>query len=137
MLNAALKKVLGENISQKGSNITSERLRFDFTHNEKMTDEQKKQVEEIINKKIAEALPVSFQEMPLEKAREIGAIGVFGDKYSDKVNVYTIGDAKTGIFSQEICGGPHVENTSVLGHFKISKEEAVSAGVRRIKAVLE
>lgn len=137
MLNAALRKVLGENVSQKGSNITPERLRFDFVHSEKMTDEQKKQVEDLVNKNIKAALPVSFEEMPLEKAREIGAIGVFGDKYSERVNVYKIGDEKTGVFSMEICGGPHVKNTSELGHFKISKEEAVSAGVRRIKAVLE
>lgn len=137
MLNAALRQVLGKGISQKGSNITSERLRFDFAHGQKMTDEEKKRVEEIINEKIVESLPVSFEEIPLEKAREIGAIGVFGDKYADVVNVYTIGDEKTGIFSREICGGPHVKNTRELGQFKIAKEEAVSAGVRRIKAVLE
>lgn len=137
MLNAALRQVLGESVSQKGSNITPERLRFDFVHDKKMTDEEKKQVEELVNQKIKEALPVSFEEMPLEKARSLGAIGVFGDKYDEVVNVYKIGDEKTGIFSMEICGGPHVKNTSELGHFKIAKEEAVSAGVRRIKAVLE
>jgi alanyl-tRNA synthetase len=142
LLNAALKTVLGPHVEQKGSNITPERLRFDFAHSAKMTDDEKKRVEDLINEKIAEKLEVSFEEMPLEKAREIGATGVFGEKYADVVKVYSIGkksaDGKSGsYFSQEICGGPHVENTGVLGHFKIAKEEAVSAGVRRIKAVLE
>lgn len=142
LLNAALKTVLGPHVEQKGSNITPERLRFDFAHTAKMTDDEKKRVEDLINEKISEKLDVTFEEMPLEKAREIGATGVFGEKYADVVKVYSIGkksaDGKSGIyFSQEICGGPHVENTSVLGRFKIAKEEAVSAGVRRIKAVLE
>jgi alanyl-tRNA synthetase len=138
LLNAALKKVLGPQVSQKGSNITSERLRFDFVHDAKMTDEQKKQVEDLVNEKIKANLPVTWEEMPLEKAREIGAVGVFGEKYGETVKVYSIGNRETGeFFSQEICGGPHVEHTGVLGHFKIAKEEAVSAGVRRIKATLE
>ncbi len=135
LLNAALKKVLGPHVEQKGSNITPERLRFDFAHPEKMTDEQKKQVEDIVNEKIQANLPVIFQEMPLTKAREIGATGVFGEKYADVVKVYSMG-TENNYFSQEICGGPHVTNTGTLGHFKIAKEEAVSAGVRRIKAVL-
>ncbi len=138
LLNAALRQVLGAHVEQKGSNITPERLRFDFLHSAKMTDEEKKKVEEIVNKKIAEALPVTFQEIPIEKAHGLGAIGVFGDKYGEVVKVYTVGNEQTGIFSMELCGGPHVTNTSELkGTFKIQKEEAVSSGVRRIKAVLE
>ncbi|MEK7185605.1 MAG: alanine--tRNA ligase, partial [Patescibacteria group bacterium] len=143
LLNAALKKVLGDGVNQKGSNITPERLRFDFSHDAKMTDEQKKAVEDIVNEKITAALPVSFESMSLEKARELGAVGVFGERYPDTVTVYTIGgqnatvgDKSNEIFSREICGGPHVENTQELGRFKIAKEEAVSQGVRRIKATL-
>ncbi len=138
LLNTALKTVLGPHVEQKGSNITTERLRFDFIHPQKMTDEEKKQVEDLVNLKISENLPVSFEEMSLEKAREIGAIGVFGEKYADIVKVYSIGSRESGtLFSQEICGGPHVASTGTLGTFKIAKEEAVSAGVRRIKAILE
>ncbi len=129
---ATLRQVLGDHIFQKGSNITPERLRFDFSHPEKLTDEQKQQIETIINQKIKENLPVSFEEMTLDQAKKIGAMGVFEHKYGDKVKVYTIGD-----FSKEICGGPHVDNIGELGHFKIIKEEASSAGIRRIKAVLE
>jgi alanyl-tRNA synthetase len=136
MLNAALKQVLGEHVGQKGSNITAERLRFDFSHPEKMTDEQKKKVEDIVNEKIKEDLPVVCEEMPLEEAKARGATGVFGEKYADRVKVYRIGGTEN-TFSYEICGGPHVERTGVLGHFKILKEEAVAAGIRRIKAVLE
>ncbi|MBX4210585.1 alanine--tRNA ligase [Candidatus Parcubacteria bacterium] len=136
MLNTALKKVLGPHVHQKGSNITPERLRFDFTNPEKMTDDQKKAVENIINDEIKKDLPVGFSEMSLDEARAIGAEGVFGEKYADQVKVYTIGDDKKGIFSREICGGPHVSSTGVLGTFKIQKEEAISAGVRRIKAIL-
>ena len=127
----ALRKVLGEHVSQKGSNITSERLRFDFSHPEKMTPEQIKQVEDMVNEKIQEDLTVKVEEMSLEEAKKHGAMGVFESKYGEKVKVYTIGD-----FSQEICGGPHIEHTGVLGKFKIIKEESSSAGVRRIKAVL-
>ena len=137
LLNAALREVLGIHVMQRGSNITPERLRFDFSHPEKMTDEQKKKVEDLVNLKIKEGLPVTYKEMPKEEAEKTGAIHAFGEKYGDIVKVYTIGDENTGIFSREFCGGPHVENTSVLGDFKIQKEEAVSAGVRRIKAVLE
>lgn len=138
LLNSALKTVLGPHVSQKGSNITPERLRFDFTHDKKMTSEQLKQVENLVNGAIKSNLTVSCEEMSLEKARSAGATGVFGERYADMVKVYSIADARTGaVFSCEICGGPHVEKTGVLGNFKIIKEEAVSAGVRRIKAVLQ
>jgi len=136
LLNASLRAVLGDHIEQKGSNITTERLRFDFSHSEKMTDEQKQKVEDMVNNAIEKDHPVSFTEMPIEEARELGAIGVFGDKYGDIVKVYTVG-TDNEVFSRELCGGPHVEHTGVLGKFKIKKEEASSAGVRRIKAVLE
>ncbi len=132
LLQAALKEVLGEHVSQRGSNITAERLRFDFSHPEKLTDEQKKKVEDLVNEKIRENLPVVREEMGVEEAKEKGAIGVFGAKYGDKVKVYSIGG-----FSKEICGGPHVKSTGELGRFKIKKQEASSAGVRRIKAILE
>jgi alanyl-tRNA synthetase len=142
LLHEALRQVLGEHVLQKGSNITSERLRFDFSHGEKMTDEQKAQVEKIINDVIAADLPVHREEVSYEEARARGAIGVFDAKYDDTVSIYTIGEqtgkrGEANLFSMEFCGGPHVEHTGVLGHFKIAKEEAVSAGVRRIKAVLE
>jgi len=136
----ALRQVLGEHVSQKGSNITPERLRFDFSHSEKMTPEQIKQVEEMVNEKIKEDLPVKMEEMTLDEAKKIGATGVFESKYGDKVKVYSVGDPSTGsgqAFSKEICGGPHAERTGGLGRFRIVKEESSSAGVRRIKAVLE
>jgi alanyl-tRNA synthetase len=132
LLHAALRIVLGQEVEQKGSNLNAERLRFDFSYGQKMTPEQIKQVEDIINEKIQEKLDVKMEEMSLEDAKKSGAIGLFAEKYGDKVKVYSIGD-----FSKEICGGPHVENIGILGHFKIIKEEAVSAGVRRIKAILE
>jgi alanyl-tRNA synthetase len=137
LLNQALREVLGDHVSQKGSNITPERLRFDFSHSEKMTDEEKRKVEDLVNEKIMSALPVSYEDVTIEEARTMGAIGVFDDKYKDQVRVYRVGDKNMGIFSLEICGGPHVKNTDELGHFRIKKEQAVSAGVRRIKAVLE
>ncbi len=140
MLHQALQTVLGDTVTQKGSNITPERLRFDFAYGEKMTDEQKKQVEDLINAKIAEALPVIREEITIEEAKARGAMGLFTDKYGDKVSIYRIGEGNsrgdTNLFSIEMCGGPHIENTSTLGVFKIQKEEAVSAGVRRIKATL-
>jgi alanyl-tRNA synthetase len=133
---AALRQVLGSHVTQRGSNITSERLRFDFSHPEKMTPEQIKQIEDIVNEQIQADLPVQMEETNLEQAKAQGATGVFESKYGEKVKVYTIaGNGK--IFSKEICGGPHVEKTGQLGHFKIVKEESVSAGARRIKAVLE
>ena len=137
LLLQALRLVLGDHIFQKGSNITAERLRFDFSHPDKMTDEEKKKVEAIVNEQIRKALPVKFEEMNLEDAKRLGAMGVFESKYGEKVKVYVMGDESIGIFSKEICGGPHVGNTSELGHFRIAKEESSSSGVRRIKAVLE
>lgn len=132
LLNAALKQVLGEHVHQKGSNITAERMRFDFSHNTKMTDEEKKKTEDLVNEYIKMAIPVEKLEMPKEEALELGAEAMFINKYGDIVTVYKIGDV-----SIELCGGPHVQNTSELGHFKIKKEEASSAEVRRIKAILE
>ena len=132
LLHKALQIVLGEHAKQKGSNITTERLRFDFSHPEKMTKEQLKEVEDIVNEQIKRDLPVTCEEMTVEEAKNSGATGLFENKYGDKVKVYTIGD-----FSKEICGGPHVKHTGELGKFKILKEESSSAGVRRIKAILE
>ena len=134
---AALRQVLGNHVVQKGANITAERLRFDFSHPEKMTEEQKTKVEELVNAAIKSNLDVVREEMPLEKARFKGAMGIFDSKYGDKVSVYSIADEKGKVVSCEICGGPHVKNTGELGHYKIIKEEASSAGVRRIKAILE
>jgi alanyl-tRNA synthetase len=141
LLNAALRQVLGTHVGQKGSNITPERLRFDFSHGAKMSDEEKKRVEDIVNDAIDLALPVTFREMPKAEAEKFGAIHAFGEKYGDIVKVYTVGD-ESAPFSMEFCGGPHVSNTRELAgpegkaRFKIQKEEAVSQGVRRIKAVL-
>ena len=132
LLNAALKVVVSPDCHQKGSNITAERMRFDFSCDHKLTTEEKEKVEALVNEWINSNLEVTKEEMPKQKAVEIGAEHEFIDKYPDIVNVYKIGDV-----SMEICGGPHVKNTSELGHFKIKKEEASSAGVRRIKAVLE
>ncbi len=134
LLHQALRQVLGNHVGQKGSNITSERLRFDFTHEEKMTPEQKEEVEKLVNEQIEADLPISCEEMTVEEAKKAGAIGLFESKYGDKVKVYTVGSGDA--FSKEICGGPHVSSTSELGRFKIKKEESSSRGVRRIKAVL-
>lgn len=140
MLHEALRQVLGEDVAQKGSNITPERLRFDFSFDRKMTDEEKKKVEELINSQIEAKLPVTREEVSMEEATSRGAIGLFGDKYGSTVSIYRIGEGtKRGdknLFSMEFCGGPHVENVGTLGHFVIQKEEAVSTGVRRIKAIL-
>jgi alanyl-tRNA synthetase len=135
LLNAALRAVLGDHVEQKGSNITPERLRFDFTHPEKMMEEEKKKVEDLVNSWIQASLPVTRAIMGKDEAFAKGALGVFGEKYGDEVSVYSIGNSP--IVSMELCGGPHVEQTGTLGTFKIQKEESVSAGVRRIKAVLE
>lgn len=133
LLNAALKSVLGDNgINQKGSNITVERLRFDFNFDRKMLPEEIKAVEDWVNEAIRADVPVTMEEMTVEEARDKGAIGVFTAKYGDKVKVYTIGK-----YSKEICGGPHAAHTGELHHFHIVKEEASSAGVRRIKAILD
>ncbi len=137
LLHQALHDVLGDGVMQKGSNITPERLRFDFSHGAKMTDEEKKKVEDIVNQKIKENLPMNNVVMPRAEAEKTGARHFFGEKYGEEISIYFIGhDLKTA-YSKEFCGGPHVKNTGVLGHFKIVKEEAVSQGVRRIKAVLE
>jgi len=136
LLHQALIDVLKTEITQKGSNITPERLRFDFTFGRKMTDEEKKKVEDIVNEKIKAALPVQKVIMKKEEAEKTGAAHAFGDKYGDEVSIYFIGDSIAKAYSKEFCGGPHVTNTKELGTFKIQKEEAVSAGVRRIKAVL-
>lgn len=136
LLHQALREVLGTHVGQKGSNITAERLRFDFTHPTKMTPEEIKKVEAIVNEKIKAALPVQKVVLPLAEAEKTGALHFFGEKYPDQVNVYFIGDSLATAFSKEFCGGPHVTNTSEISHFKIAKEEAVSAGIRRIKAVV-
>ncbi|MBQ4428756.1 MAG: alanine--tRNA ligase [Clostridia bacterium] len=131
LMQAALKKVLGDEVAQKGSNITTERLRFDFSFPRKMTPEEIAEVEKLVNEAIAANAEITCEEMTVPEAREKGAIGLFGDKYGERVKVYTMGE-----YSCEICGGPHAGNTGELGTFKIKKEEASSAGVRRIKAVL-
>jgi alanyl-tRNA synthetase len=132
LLHKALRIVLGDHVEQKGSNITAERLRFDFSHPEKMTQEEIQKVEEIINEQIKKELPVAMTMMSVAEAKEKGAMALFTDKYDEQIKVYTIGE-----FSMEVCGGPHVENIKTLGHFKIKKEQSSSAGVRRIRAVLE
>jgi alanyl-tRNA synthetase len=138
LMHQALRTVLGPEAYQKGSNITEERTRFDFAYPEKMTDDQKKKVEDLVNDWIARDAVVNREMMPLTRARELGAIGLFGETYADTVSVYTITDPKTGeVLSREFCGGPHVEHTNVIGRFKIQKEEAISSGVRRIKATIE
>ena len=131
LLQAALRKVLGDEVKQKGSNITPERLRFDFSFGRPMTAEEIAETERLVNEAIERHLPVTCAEMPIEEARKTGAIGLFGDRYGEMVKVYTMGD-----FSKEICGGPHAENTGDLGKFVITKEQSSSSGVRRIKAEL-
>jgi alanyl-tRNA synthetase len=132
LMHQALRQVLGDHVEQKGSNITSERLRFDFSHPEPMTAEQIRKVEEIVNEQIRRDLPVRFETMSLQEAKERGALALFGERYEEKVKVYFAGD-----FSAEVCGGPHVEHTGELGSFRIVKEQSSSAGVRRIRAVVE
>ena len=132
MLHKALRTVLGEHVGQKGSNITVDRLRFDFTHPSPMSSEEIKKVEDMVNVQIERNLEVTCETMSLEEARDTGAIAFFDSKYGEQVKVYSVGD-----YSKEVCGGPHVKNTSEMGHFKILKEQSSSAGVRRIKAILE
>ncbi len=132
LLQAALRQVLGPTVQQKGSNITVERLRFDFSHTQRLSDEELAEVERIVNCQIERDLPVSMEIMPLEQALQTGALAFFGEKYGEQVKVYTIGD-----FSREVCGGPHVSHTGELGRFKILKQEAVGQGVRRIRAAVE
>lgn len=136
LLNAALKVILGKDVHQKGSNITPERMRFDFSCDHKLTDEEKKKVEDLVNEWISRGLDVKCEEMKKDDAIKSGAECMFIEKYPDIVTVYSIGNDRETV-SKELCGGPHVKNTSELGHFKIKKEEASSAGVRRIKAILE
>jgi alanyl-tRNA synthetase len=136
LLHQALHDVLGDGVMQKGSNITPERLRFDFSHSTKMTDDEKKRVEDIVNSKIAESLPVNKILLPRTEAEKTGARHFFGEKYGEEISIYFIGNNIESAYSKEFCGGPHVNNISELGKFKIQKEEAVSAGVRRIKAIL-
>jgi alanyl-tRNA synthetase len=124
--------VLGDHVAQKGSNLTAERMRFDFTHPAPMTPAEIAEVERIVNEQIKADLPVKMEMMPLEEAKKSGAMALFGEKYESVVKVYSIGD-----FSKEVCGGPHVERTGGMGTFKIQKEQSSSAGVRRIRAVLE
>ncbi|MEE1199129.1 MAG: alanine--tRNA ligase-related protein, partial [Christensenellales bacterium] len=131
LMHAALRKVLGDDVAQKGSNITAERLRFDFSFGRKMTDEEKQEVERLVNEAIQARAPIVCEEMTVAEAKAQGAIGLFESKYGERVKVYTM-----GTFSKEICGGPHAANTGDLKSFKIKKEEASSAGVRRIKAVI-
>ena len=137
LLQQALVDVLGPEVAQKGSNITEERLRFDFTWPAKMTNDEKAQVEQIVNGKIKAGLPVNKVVLPKDEAEKTGARHLFNEKYGDEVSIYFIGDNLDTAYSKEFCGGPHVTNTNTLGHFKIVKEEAVAAGVRRIKAILE
>ena len=132
LLHEALRRVLGPHVEQRGSNITVSRLRFDFSHPEKLTTEQVAEVESLVNEQIARNLPVSYEEMSVDQAKEIGAIGLFGERYGDRVRIFSI-----GAFSKEICGGPHVESTGALGQFAIVKEQSVGAGLRRIRAVLD
>jgi alanyl-tRNA synthetase len=132
LLHQALRRVLGNHVEQKGSNITPERLRFDFSHPQPMSPEQIREVEQIVNEQISRDLPVRFENMSLEQAKTSGAIALFGERYEEKVKVYFVGD-----FSKEVCGGPHVEHTGELGSFRIVKEQSSSAGVRRIRAVVE
>ncbi len=151
LLLRALQTVLGPQVKQRGSNITSERLRLDFNYDGKMTDEQKRAVERIVNEKIAEDLPVIHSEMPREEAERLGAEHEFGQKYPERVSVYSIGPGGSNgsggataadpqfaqAFSIEFCGGPHVTHTGEIGKFKLAKEEAVGAGVRRVRGVIE
>ncbi|MDR1256952.1 MAG: alanine--tRNA ligase, partial [Spirochaetaceae bacterium] len=136
LLQKALQQVLGPHITQKGSNITAERMRFDFSHPAPMTKEEIERVEAIVNEQIRRDLPVSMKVMSLDEAKAGGAMALFGEKYESQVKVYTIGDETAGVFSREVCGGPHVEHTGVIGAFKIQKEQSSSQGVRRIRAVI-
>ncbi|GHU16387.1 alanine--tRNA ligase [Spirochaetia bacterium] len=132
LLQKALRMVLGDHVAQKGSNITAERMRFDFSHNAPMTAEEIARVQDIVNQQISRDLPVTMEVMSLDEAKASGAMALFGEKYESQVKVYTIGD-----FSKEVCGGPHVERTGTMGKFTIQKEQSSSAGVRRIRAILE
>ncbi|MBI4193107.1 MAG: alanine--tRNA ligase, partial [Candidatus Colwellbacteria bacterium] len=136
LLLAALRATLGEHVAQRGSNITGERLRFDFSHGSKLSDGEIERVEAWVNEKITRNLPVNCVELPLAEAEKTGALHVFGEKYPPVVKVHYIGNSIEDSVSKEFCGGPHVARTGELGAFKVRKEEAVSQGVRRIKATL-
>lgn len=139
LLHQSLRQVLGTHIKQMGSNITTERLRFDFSHPQKVTEAEIKKIENLVNEKIKEDLPVSSSETSLDEALKSGALAFFGERYGEKVKVYSIGDPSAGSgppFSREVCGGPHVSHTGELGQFKIIKEESAGSGIRRIKAVV-
>jgi alanyl-tRNA synthetase len=136
LLHKALRTVLGDHVAQKGSNITAERMRFDFSHGAPMTKEEIQRVQDLVNEQIQKNLPVRMEIMNLEDAKAAGAIALFGEKYENQVKVYTIGNSPADYFSKEVCGGPHVEHIGVLGRFTIQKEQSSSAGVRRIRAVL-
>ncbi len=137
LLQAALRKIFGDGVKQAGSDITAERTRFDFSFDRKLTGEEIKKVEDLVNEVIAKKLPVSFKEFPIEEAQKTGALFFFKEKYPEKVRVYYAGDSLDSAFSKEFCGGPHVKNTSEIGRFKILKQEAVGAGLRRIRATVE
>jgi len=137
LLHASLRKVLGKHVQQRGSNITSERLRFDFTHPQKLTEDETKKVEDLVNEQIQKDLPVSFEAINLSEATKEGALAFFGEKYDQKVKVYTVGDPKGEWFSKEVCGGPHVSSTSEIGRVNIFKQEKIGAGTMRLYAKLE
>jgi alanyl-tRNA synthetase len=137
LLHASLRKVLGKHVQQKGSNITSERLRFDFTHPQKLTEDETKKVEDLVNEQIQKDLPVSFEAINLSEATKEGALAFFGEKYDQKVKVYTVGDPKDEWFSKEVCGGPHVSSTSEIGRVNIFRQDKIGAGIMRLYAKLE
>ncbi len=137
LLHAALRKFLGNHVQQTGSNITADRLRFDFSHPEKITDDDRQKIEAWVNEQIEKDLPISFKQTTLEEAKNQSALAFFGDRYASQVNIYTIGNNKTGIVSMEVCGGPHVGHTGLLGRFKLGKEENIGGGKRRVYATLE
>jgi len=145
LLHAGLRRVLGDHVEQRGSHINVERLRFDFSHPARVTPEEIEQVEELVNQAIERDFPIAWAEMSPEEAKRSGAIGLFADRYGERVKVYAIGDMEglpeggpnAGTFSKEVCGGPHVERTGLLGRFRVVKEQSASSGVRRIRGVLE
>ncbi len=137
LLHRALRIVLGDHVQQRGSNITAERLRFDFSHSRALTEEEKLAIEKLVNEKVKEDLPVSFKVEDKERAMAEGALAFFPEKYPEKAKVYTVGDPGGVWWSKELCGGPHVTRTGEIGHVRIMKEEAVGAGVRRIYATLD
>lgn len=137
LLHASLRKVLGKHVQQKGSNVTSERLRFDFTHPQKLTEDETKKVEDLVNEQIQKDLPVSFEAINLSEATKEGALAFFGEKYDQKVKVYTVGDPKDVWFSKEVCGGPHVSSTSEIGRVNIFRQDKIGAGIMRLYAKLE